>query len=117
MPNLEGKVALVTGGSKGIGRAIAKALCEAGSDVVVCSRNADEASAAAEEIDFAGEGRATGVRADVCKLADVKTLVDDVVREFGGLDILVANAGIGGGFGPVDEIEPDAWSRVIDTNL
>ncbi|KPK65244.1 MAG: short-chain dehydrogenase [Gemmatimonas sp. SG8_38_2] len=117
MPDLEGKVALVTGGSKGIGRAIATALCEAGSDVVVCSRNADEASAAAEEIDIAGEGRAMGVRADVSKLADVKTLVDAAVKEFGGLDILVANAGIGGGFGPVDEIEPDDWNRVIDTNL
>jgi len=117
MPDLEGKVALVTGGSKGIGRAIATALCEAGSDVVVCSRNADEAIAAAEEVDFAGEGRALGVRADVCKLGDVKTLVDATVKEFGGLDILVANAGIGGGFGPVDEIEPDDWNRVIDTNL
>jgi 3-oxoacyl-[acyl-carrier protein] reductase len=117
MPNLDGKVALVTGGSRGIGRAIAEALCEAGADVVLCSRSADEAKKAAEEVDFAGEGRALGVGADVRMLDDVDRLVRSAVEAFGGVDILVANAGVGGGFAPVDEIDPEAWHQVIDTNL
>jgi len=117
MPDLEGKVAVVTGASQGIGRAIAAGFCEAGADVVVCSRKADEATRAAEEIDFGGEGRAMGVEADVRELADVRRMIEATVREFGKLDILVANAGVGGGFDPIDEIEPDDWRRVIDTNL
>ena len=117
MPDLEGKVAVVTGASKGIGRAIAVALCEAGADVAVCSRNADQAAAAAEEIDYGGEGRAMGVEADVREMTDVRRMIEVTVREFGKLDILVANAGIGGGFGSIEEIGPDDWSQVIDTNL
>jgi len=117
MPDLEGKVAVVTGASKGIGRAIGVALCEAGADVVVCSRNAHEAAKAAEEIDFGGDGRAMGVEADVRELADVRRMIEATVSEFGKLDILVANAGVGGGFGPIDELDPDDWSQVIDTNL
>ena len=117
MSDLEGKVGVVTGATKGIGRAIANALCEAGADVVVCSRNAAEAARAAEEIDFAGEGRALGVEADVRDLAQVRRMIESTVEEFGKLDILVANAGVGGGFAPIDEIDPEDWSRVIDTNL
>ncbi len=117
MPNLAGKVALVTGGTKGIGQAIARALAGAGADVVICSRDAHESAAAAAGIKEAGPGRALGVRADVRKLDDVRALVERTVREFGGLDVLIANAGVGGGFGPVDEIAPDDWHRVIETNL
>jgi 3-oxoacyl-[acyl-carrier protein] reductase len=117
MPNLGGKVAVITGGSRGIGRAIAEAMCEAGADVVLCSRSVDEAKSAAEEVDFAGEGRALGIGADVRVLDDVERLVRTTVEEFGGLDILVANAGVGGGFAPIDEIDPEAWHQVIDTNL
>jgi NAD(P)-dependent dehydrogenase (short-subunit alcohol dehydrogenase family) len=117
MPDLKGKVAVVTGGSKGIGRAIAAALAEIGVDVVLCARNALEAAKAADEITAAGGGRALGVAADVRKLEDVKGLIGTAVKEYGGIDILIANAGVGGGFGPVDEIEPEVWHRVIDTNL
>ncbi|KPK57515.1 MAG: hypothetical protein AMS21_11360 [Gemmatimonas sp. SG8_38_2] len=117
MPDLEGKVAIVTGASKGIGRAIGLRLCEAGADVVVCSRNASEVAAVAEEIDFGGEGRALGLAADVRELTDVKRLIETTIKEFGKLDILVANAGVGGGFGPIDELGAADWSRVIDTNL
>ncbi|MGD2155068.1 MAG: SDR family oxidoreductase [Gemmatimonadales bacterium] len=117
MGDLEGKVAVVTGGSKGIGRAIARALCEAGADVALCSRDESEALRAAEELGSGGCGRALGIAADVRKLEDVKGLMATAVAEFGGLDILIANAGVGGGFGPVDEIEPDVWHQVIDTNL
>ncbi|KPK83158.1 MAG: short-chain dehydrogenase [Gemmatimonas sp. SM23_52] len=117
MPALKGKVAIVTGGSKGIGRAIAGALAETGVHVVLCARNAVEAAKAADEITAAGGGRALGVAADVRKLADVKALIARAVKEYGGIDILIANAGVGGGFGPVDEIDPERWHQVIETNL
>jgi NAD(P)-dependent dehydrogenase (short-subunit alcohol dehydrogenase family) len=114
---LAGKVALVTGGSKGIGRAIAEALAGAGADVALCARDGAEAGRVAEAINRAGGGRALGIAVDVRELDGVKRLVDTVVSEYGGVDILIANAGVGGGFGPVDEIEPEAWHRVIETNL
>jgi 3-oxoacyl-[acyl-carrier protein] reductase len=117
MADLTGKVAVVTGGSKGIGRAIARAMCERGADVALCSRHESEALRAAQELDSGGGGRALGIAADVRKPEDVNRLIATTVAEFGGLDILVANAGVGGGFGPVDEIEPETWHRVIDTNL
>jgi 3-oxoacyl-[acyl-carrier protein] reductase len=117
MTNLEGKVAIVTGGSRGIGRAIAESLLECRCDVVLCSRNRAEAEATAAALSSPGRGRAVGMGADVRDAADVKRLVDTAVQEMGGLDILVANAGVGGGFGPVDEISPDTWSAVIETNL
>ncbi len=117
MPELKGKVAIITGASKGIGRAIATAFCEVGADVVLCARDAVEVARAAEEVDLAGDGRALGVQTDVRDLDEVRRLVESAVKEFGGVDILIANAGVGGGFGSIDEIEPDSWHRVIDTNL
>ncbi len=116
MPDLTGKTAVVTGGSKGIGRAVAGALAGAGADVVLCSRHERDAAAAAAEIMEAGRGRAVGLGADVRELEDVRRVIETAVREFGGLDILVANAGVGG-FGPIDRLEPETWHRVIDTNL
>ncbi|UCF19468.1 MAG: SDR family oxidoreductase [Gemmatimonadota bacterium] len=117
MLNLAGKAAIVTGGSKGIGRAIATALAEAGAGVVVCARDESETKRAAAEIGEASAGRVLGVAADVRSHEDVRRLVATAASELGGLDILVANAGVGGGFGPIDEIDPEDWHRVIDTNL
>jgi len=117
MTDLTGKVAVVTGGSKGIGRAIARSLCDVGADVALCSRREPEATEAAAELSSGGGGRVLGIAADVRQLEDVKQLIATAVAEFGGLDILIANAGVGGGFGPVDEIEPETWHQVIDTNL
>ncbi len=117
MTDLVGKVAVITGGSKGIGRAIARALHDAGADVALCSRDESEAMRTAEELSSGGGGRALGIAADVRRLEDVRRLIAGAVAEFGGLDILIANAGVGGGFGPVHEIDPEDWHRVIDTNL
>lgn len=117
MADLSGKVAVVTGGSKGIGRGIAEALVGARANVVLCSRNEAEAAETAGELTVRGPGRASGVAVDVRRQEDVRRLIAVAREEYGGLDILVANAGVGGGFAPIDEIDPEDWSRVIDTNL
>jgi 3-oxoacyl-[acyl-carrier protein] reductase len=117
MPALGGKAAIVTGGSKGIGHAIAASLVQEGADVVICSRQGAEAEAAAESLTGSGGGRVIGIQTDVRREDDVRHLIATAVQQYGGLDILIANAGIGGGFAAIDEIAPDDWRRVIDTNL
>ncbi len=116
MPDLTDKVAIVTGGSKGIGRAIAQALAGAGANVGLCSRDEKEAQKAAHDIAGSAEGRAVGVGCDVQKLDEVRNLLETAVSAFGGLDILIANAGVGA-FAPIDEMGPDDWHAMIDTNL
>lgn len=116
MPDISGKIAIVTGGSKGIGRAIAAALAAAGADVVVTSRNEEEARTAAKEIAELGQGKTLGLGADVRDYEAVRTMVGETVKALGGLDILIANAGVGA-FAPIDEMDAETWNRVIDTNL
>lgn len=114
---LQGKAAIVTGGSKGIGRAVAEALARAGASVLVTSRHADEVEAAAREISEATGGRVEGIACDVRDAAAVQAMVDACVRRFGGLHVLINNAGVSGGFAPVDEITVERWDQVIETNL
>ncbi|MGD8700100.1 MAG: SDR family oxidoreductase, partial [Gemmatimonadales bacterium] len=94
-----------------------QSLAESGCDVLLCSRNRAEAEKVAAELGTPESGRVIGLGADVRQLSDVERLVGTAVRELGGLSILVANAGVGGGFGPIDEIAPEVWHSVIDTNL
>ncbi len=114
--DLTDQAAIVTGSTKGIGRAIAEALVDVGAHVVVSARNAREVARAAQEIDARAAGRALGVPCDVRDLAQVQRLVETTARELGRIDILVNNAGVGG-FAPIDELTPEAWRQVIDTNL
>lgn len=113
---VRGKSAVVTGSTRGIGRAVARALVEAGADVVISSRHGEEAEAAARELDAEGEGRVVGVACDVRRHDDVRGLIGRAVEEFGGLDVLVNNAGVGG-FAAVDEMRPEKWEQIIETNL
>lgn len=113
---LGGKTAVVTGSSKGIGRAIAQRLVEAGANVVVSARRAEEVREAAAALDAEGEGRTIGVPCDVREYDDVRRLIDRAVQEFGTVDILVNNAGVGG-FAPVDETPVERWEQIIETNL
>jgi 3-oxoacyl-[acyl-carrier protein] reductase len=109
--NLKGKTAIVTGGTKGIGRAIAAALVREGLSVCIAARNQSEIDATI------GDGDATvGRVCDVRDYAQVKDLVDYAARELGGLDILVNNAGIGI-FETVEATSPEDFSAVLETNL
>ncbi|MBM3779268.1 MAG: SDR family oxidoreductase [Acidimicrobiia bacterium] len=115
--SLAGKVALVTGGSRGIGFAIAHALVTRGASVAISGTNASRLDEAARALGAAAEGtEVLGVAADVRDPAAVDRLVARVVERFGGLDALVNNAGVGR-FGPVAELSIDDWQTVIGTNL
>jgi NAD(P)-dependent dehydrogenase (short-subunit alcohol dehydrogenase family) len=107
-------VAIVTGGSKGIGLAIARAFVARGMQVVVSARSDDELERAVPTL--GGEGHAAGVRADVRDAGDAERLVRETVATFGGLDILVNNAGIGR-FANVADMSIEHWRQIIDTNL
>ena len=113
---LTAKQAVVTGGTRGIGRAIAAALLEAGAAVAICGRSESGVTAAVDELRRQSSGTIIGRAADVSNQRDVAEFFRFVDRQFGGLDILVNNAGIGV-FRPAGELSIDEWRRTIDTNL
>ncbi len=116
MSFLAGRSAIVTGGSTGLGRAFARALVENGADVTLCDIRADAPQVAAQ---FNGPGRAQGLVADVSVLADVERLVDTAVNTFGGVDLLVNNAGVWAPTPVTDSFEKAVadWDQVMNTNL
>jgi len=116
MESVRGKVAFVTGGSRGIGRAIARALVAEGANVAVTGLNSAHLSAARPSIEEAGPGSVETLQADVRRYDQVERAVNATVARFGGLDILINNAGIGI-FKSVAEMNPDEWATVIETNL
>ena len=113
---LDGKVALVTGGSRGLGRTMATALAQAGADVAITARTLASCEDAAAAIAQETGRKVRGFAAEVTSLADVDRLADDVEREFGQIDILVNNAGTNIR-GQVDQLSEADWDAVIDTNL
>jgi NAD(P)-dependent dehydrogenase (short-subunit alcohol dehydrogenase family) len=113
---LDGKVALVTGGSKGLGRAMATALAEAGADIALCSRSAEEAEQAAREIAAATGRRAAGFYADVTDGESVTALKTSCEAAFGQVDILLNNAGVNVRK-PTAELTEDDWDSVIDSTI
>jgi 3-oxoacyl-[acyl-carrier protein] reductase len=117
MAELGGKVAVVTGGSRGIGWAIADALAKAGARVAVGARTAGDVERAAQRLnDEYGADTAIGVSCDVRSQQDCERLVAQAAAKLGGIDILINNAGVGV-FAPVAELDPEDWRRVIQTNL
>ena len=116
MQSLRGKVALVTGGSRGIGLAIARALVADGVQVAITGRSAAHLSAARPKIEAAGPGAVETLQADVRRYDEVKGAIDATVARFGGLDFLINNAGVGI-FTDVASMTPEQWAEVIDTNL
>ncbi|HTS01891.1 MAG TPA: SDR family NAD(P)-dependent oxidoreductase [Thermoanaerobaculia bacterium] len=113
---LDGKVAIVTGASRGIGRAISDAFSRAGAAVVLAARGADSLEAAAAEIE-AGGGSALAVPTDVTDPSAMDALVDAAVRGFGTVDILVSNAGQAPFMAPVAEMRPDGFDRYFRANF
>ena len=116
MARLEGKVAIVTGGTKGIGRAVAETLLSDGAKVVVCSRRQSEVQQIVELLRRSAAERIRGICCDVREYQQVQRLAQFAVEQFGGIDILINNAGVGI-FGDVGELTPEQWRQVIDTNL
>ena len=113
---LKGKVAIVTGGTKGIGRGIAEALVGEGANVCISARSRSEIDKTLEELSALKAGNATGIVSDVCNYSQVKPLFELTLSQFGALDILINNAGIGL-FQTVEEMTPEDFRSVLETNL
>jgi NAD(P)-dependent dehydrogenase (short-subunit alcohol dehydrogenase family) len=111
---IAGKIALVTGGTRGIGKAIAESLLAQGAKVAVCGRTAESVDRAVE--DLSAHGEVFGFVADVSKRDEVRKLVEQTNEKFGGIDVLVNNAGAGA-FAKVADLEPDDFDRMIALNL
>ena len=113
---MDGKVALITGSSRGIGRAIAEAFAEAGARVVVSSRNTDACERAAQAIRSRG-GEALAIACNVSDRDAIDALVTGAVERLGPIDVLVGNAAANPYFGPLRDIEDRAWDKVMGTNV
>ncbi len=116
MNDLNGKTAIITGGSKGIGYGIAEAMVVKGMNVVITGRDQSALDQVVTRLNEQGPGEVYGVASDVRKLKDEQKVVSKTLDKFGAVDILVANAGVGI-FAPIDEITEDQWHDVVDTNL
>src|SRR5688572_8277562 len=114
--DLTAKAAIVTGGSKGIGRAIAAALVQVGVDVCISARKRSEIDETVASLASLKQGRVTGIVGDVRDHSQVKAVFERTVSQFGGIDILVNNAGIGI-FSSVEEMSPEDFRAVLETNL
>jgi NAD(P)-dependent dehydrogenase (short-subunit alcohol dehydrogenase family) len=113
---LQGQVAVVTGGGRGIGAGISRKLAALGATVVLCGRTRAPLDTTAAAIRQAG-GRCDAIECDLTRLESVEALAKHVDSGFGRLDILVNNAGVGGGRVPLHELSPQVWEDVMNTNL
>src|SRR5437763_3457982 len=114
--NLNGKTAIVTCGTKGVGRGIAEALVRECVSVCISARHQDDIDQAVDQLNRLGGGRAIGFVCDVRDYEQVKALVDHTVNQLGGVDILINNAGIGI-FETVEETSPEDFRAVLETNV
>jgi NAD(P)-dependent dehydrogenase (short-subunit alcohol dehydrogenase family) len=112
----DGKVALVTGAGSGIGKAAALRLGVGGASVVVISRTLDEVEKTRDEIIKAG-GKAIAIDADISEEQEMAKVIEDTIRQFKRLDIVVANAGINGVWAPIDDLQPAEWDQTMSINL
>jgi len=118
MKKFENKVALITGGTKGIGFGIAEALLEQGIHVAITGRNKSKASEASEKLNSNGStnAMAIGLNGDVTDFKSIQKAVDDTIEQFGQLDFVIANAGLGH-FASIEDLTIEQWRETIDTNL
>ncbi|APX90773.1 short-chain dehydrogenase [Brevirhabdus pacifica] len=115
--DLGGKTALVTGSTKGIGRAVATQLVRAGANVIVSSRTAEDCASVAQEISAIGPGRAVGIAANISHDEAIDRLVAEGRAQLGEIDILVCNAAVNPYFGPFLETPDDAFDKTIRVNI
>jgi NAD(P)-dependent dehydrogenase (short-subunit alcohol dehydrogenase family) len=116
--DLNGKVALVTGSSRGIGRAIVERMAEQGAQVVVSSRNIESCRVVADAINAKyGEGRAIAVAANISSKEQLSRLVDETIRAFGQIHVLVCNAASNPHYGPMHTISDEQLRKVLDNNI
>lgn len=116
MFSLTGKVAIITGSSKGIGRSIAEAMAKSGAKVVISSRNIDSCSIVSNKINDSG-GESIAMSCNVSKKEDLQKLVDTTIDKWGRLDILVCNAGANPYYGPMAKMPDEAYDKVMGTNV
>lgn len=114
--DLSGKVALITGSSRGIGRAVAEAMAEAGAKIVISGRKAESCQAAADELAKRGH-EVLAVSGNVSSKDDLQRLVDTTLAKWGRIDILVCNAGINPVYGPLTSVSDAAFDKVMGTNV
>jgi NAD(P)-dependent dehydrogenase (short-subunit alcohol dehydrogenase family) len=115
--DMTGKVAIVTGGATGIGRGIAEGLADVAANIVIASRRLEKCEVACEEISNRTGVKTLPHRCDITNKHEINALVDDVLKEFGHIDILVNNSGIGGSEKPILEMVEEDWNNAMDTNL
>ncbi|MDQ2998374.1 MAG: SDR family oxidoreductase, partial [Chloroflexota bacterium] len=113
---LEGQVAIVTGGGRGIGRAIALALATAGAKVAVAARSTNQLAETVQQIEQSG-GHALALTVDVADSQGVEQMVTQIEEQLGPVDLLVNNAGIGGRSGSIRATDAETWWRVLDVNV
>src|SRR5262245_19429159 len=118
-PALEGRVAVISGASRGLGLAIAKAYVAAGASVMLCGRDRDALAAARDEVaaGASDRSRVESHQADVSQERDVRALVDAAIARFGRVHVLVNNAGIYGPMGAVEQVDWDEWVRALEVNV
>lgn len=112
---LAGQVAIITGGTRGIGLAIAKAFARHGMHVAVCARRKEQLQDAVRQLEALGN-EVLGIPCDVTNAAEVEHLVNETLKRFGRVDVLVNNAGTGG-YGPIDQTTEEDLQKVLDVNL
>lgn len=116
MTRIDGQSVVITGAGRGIGRALASGLAAAGASLTCGTRSANQGAGLVHEIEAAG-GRAAAVRCDVTDRSSVEALLTAAAERFGGVDLVIVNAGIQGDGASVEESDPDGWSRIIETNV
>jgi NAD(P)-dependent dehydrogenase (short-subunit alcohol dehydrogenase family) len=116
MENIANKVVLITGGTRGIGYGVAEALVKENAKVAITGRSKATADEAASSLNRIGKGEAVGYAADVRNFAHQQKVVDEIIKKWGTLDVLVANAGVGY-FSSIETLTEDQWHETIDTNL